>query len=318
VVRWLRGLFLALLPGCAAVPARAPVATPPAALDGPRHRIAPPDPHAPMVRLAFVLLDAPAMPDRERILAAFRAIAPPALGGALRVDDPEAAPSPEAAVFDLGSEGQLIVGLIDRPVPDEEAEFHAQFALPAVAEGWTLPPHRAHLMVFWREDPPLPARASVERFTWLLAAVTEASGALGVYWADSGATHPGEWLVRATRKADSPLLITIWSGVSVGSDGGNPDRVSLLSRGMSQLGLADLEVTVPSGFPKEDSLEFFYWLLRYEVQRGAPVPAGETVGRSAQERFPVRFVPSPVDPEKTVWRVDFPDAAAEAGRPAGR
>jgi hypothetical protein len=56
----------------------------------------------------------------------------------------------------------------------------------------------------------------------------------------------------------------------------------------------------------KDALATFFDLLAYLAERGEPLPEGDTVGRSADERLPVRYVPSPIDPGKTVWRVELP------------
>jgi hypothetical protein len=102
------------------------------------------------------------------------------------------------------------------------------------------------------------------------------------------------------------LLVTLWSGLSVASDRDHPERMSLVSLGMSQLELPDLELTVPGGSSKDEALDVFYQFLQYTITRGAAIPEGDTVGRSAEERLKVRYVRSPVDPEKKVWRVDLP------------
>ena len=36
-----------------------------------------------------------------------------------------------------------------------------------------------------------------------------------------------------------------------------------------------------------------------------PLPDGDTVGRTAAEKLPVHYVPSPVDAEVKVWRVEL-------------
>ena len=257
------------------------------------------------VRLAFVLLDEPKMPRVSDVVAAFERKEPtrrlPPLKGADRGSD--------TAVFDLGAEGSLAVGLIPRPVPKDEAEWHAQFSLPAASRGWKLPTHRAHLIVAWQETAPLAPVDSLKRFTWLLAATAEAAHAVAVYWADSGATHPTDFFLGVTGSDDPAALMLVWSGVSIASDGGKPDRMSLVSLGMSQLGLRDLELSVPRSLEKEKALERLYALLGYVAVRGAPIAEGDAVGSDATERLPVHHVKSPFDPSKTVWRVELPEKA---------
>ena len=47
-------------------------------------------------------------------------------------------------------------------------------------------------------------------------------------------------------------------------------------------------------------------LLTYLANRGVAIPDGDTVGRSADEKLKVRYVPSPIDESKKVWRVELP------------
>lgn len=266
-------------------------------------------PHAPAKqnadppRLGFVLLADEAMPSASAVLAALKRIAP---AGEFEESEPPSW-TPETATYTFGRNGVLAVGLMPIPVPNNEAEWHAERSLAAVTAGWKLPPHRAHLTVFWQGTPGAPAVVSVKRFTWLLAAVTEAAKGLAVYWGDSGATHPGAYFTDVA-KSSPELMITLWSGLSVAADGGNPKRMSIVSLGMSQFDLPDLELTVPRSGDKDEALDLFYRFLAYVLERGAPIRDGETIGRTEQERLKVRHVRSPVDPKKKVWRVDLPDA----------
>jgi hypothetical protein len=95
----------------------------------------------------------------------------------------------------------------------------------------------------------------------------------------------------------------LWSGVSVARQ--KDGRLSLLSLGMKQLNLPDLLlIGGPSG--ANAAMATMFDLLAYVAQRGAALPDGDTVGRSAHEKLPVRYVSSPLDSTKKVWRVELP------------
>jgi hypothetical protein len=258
-------------------------------------------------RLAFVLLREAAMPDAKAVLQAFGKLAPAGSRGLLTaaLAAPRAGGVADALAFKLGTQ-EVMVGLVAAPVPKGEADQHAQFSFAGVRNGWKLPPHRAHLIVFLREPGSVPPIQGVRRFAWLLASVAKAARAEGIYWADSGATHHAGYFAEAAA-GESPLAMTILSGLSEASDRGNPERMSLLSLGMAQLGLPDLELSAPRSVPKDDALGFMFDLLSYVLKRGAAIPEGETVGRTEDERLPVRYVPSPVDPKVKVWRVELPE-----------
>jgi hypothetical protein len=97
--------------------------------------------------------------------------------------------------------------------------------------------------------------------------------------------------------------ILLWSGVSVAreSDG----RLSLLSLGMKQLNLPNL-LLVSGKSSASIALQTMFDLLAYVAERGAAIPAGDTVGRTADEKLPVRYVQSPIEPAAKVWRVELP------------
>ena len=77
-----------------------------------------------------------------------------------------------------------------------------------------------------------------------------------------------------------------------------------MSLGMKQLELPDLLLVAPSG-KADEALPMLYDLLAYVVSRGRPLADGDTVGRTAAEKLPVHYVPSPVDRKVKVWRVEL-------------
>jgi hypothetical protein len=73
---------------------------------------------------------------------------------------------------------------------------------------------------------------------------------------------------------------------------------------MKQLGLPELLLEAPKKSAGQ-ALETFFNLLAYVAERGKALPEGDTVGRTADERLPVHYVPSPADPKEKVWRVEL-------------
>jgi hypothetical protein len=47
-------------------------------------------------------------------------------------------------------------------------------------------------------------------------------------------------------------------------------------------------------------------LFGYGAARGTPIPDGDTVGQDETQRLRVRYIPSPIDGDAQVWRVDLP------------
>ncbi len=53
---------------------------------------------------------------------------------------------------------------------------------------------------------------------------------------------------------------------------------------------------------------FAFDVLGYVVARGEAIPEGQTVGRTAREKLPVTYLPSPINPAVRVMRVELPRA----------
>ena len=212
------------------------------------------------------------------------------------------------------------VVLTPAPVPNAEADTAAFLSLSSLRDNWRLPGHAAHLVVR-RLDPvrgdvtrstsllgrvlgsqrPATPLESLSRFTKVVAALTRASDALGVYWGAAPVTHEPRFFVDLARETDVPL--PLWLGVTITPE--PADRLSVLSMGMRQLGLPDLLL----GAPKKDlgdTLDFFFSTLTFVAERGEQLPDGHVVPRSLLQRPAVRYVASPLDDNTRVFRLDLP------------
>jgi hypothetical protein len=73
---------------------------------------------------------------------------------------------------------------------------------------------------------------------------------------------------------------------------------------MKQLNLPDLLLIAP-GSAGNAALGTFFDFLSYSAEFGKPLPEGDTIGRTADERLPIHYVRSPIDPKVKVWRVEL-------------
>ena len=96
----------------------------------------------------------------------------------------------------------------------------------------------------------------------------------------------------------------LWNGLSITK---KPGSVELLTLGMGQLDLPDLLLVAPSGGGNQ-ALNFAFDLLGYVVSQGSLIPEGETVGRTEAEKLPVAYVPSPLDANKRVMKIELPSS----------
>lgn len=253
-------------------------------------------------RLAFVLLAQAALPAATKVAEAFAFYAGP--GQAIRVaDDPgnDQDGEPASLLSFIGpGDAMLMAMLLPMPIPDREAEENVRYSLSSFKDGWELPPYEAHLVVTMMGGTGSPAD-TMSLFTAFIAALTATSSAVGVYWGNAGATHAREFVLAIAEEKESAPRLMLWSGISIARE--EDGRLSLLSLGMRQLGLPDLLLT-PRTLPPGDAIMTVYDLLAYCLSLGKPIPAGNTIGRTADERIPVRYVPSPRDQSVTVMHVD--------------
>lgn len=254
-------------------------------------------------KFAFVLLERPELPSVFSVIESYAEYA--AHPEELDVDATlaEAADGGDedgdglSIQFEDGS--HVVATVVPIPIPNGEAESAASCSIVnrgAPDIGGT---HTAHMIVVMSPVPGTSRVAILHRFTNVLAAIADASEAVAIYWGDAGATHPRAFFCQTAAEREIVPRILLWSGVSVA--GAGRDAISILSRGMEQLGLPNLllETKMPIG----EALQAHYDLLSYVTDRGKPIPAGETVGRTAEERSKVKYVKSPADPSEQVWRV---------------
>jgi hypothetical protein len=249
--------------------------------------------------VAFVLLSAPSLPTGEELVRAQRAIAPGETP--FRVTDAKKPPKGTLSL-ELTPKGSAVIALMPVVIPKGEAEDGAHLSLTFLGTEWKLPKYKAHLVVTLMDPPELSAVESLTRFTTLVTAVSEATHAVGVYWGGAYATHDPKFVSQVARKPGLAPHLMIWCGVSVAREPSG--RISLLSIGMKQLDLPELLLTAPAG-DDGTALATMFDLLAYVADRGQPLPEGDTVGRTETEKWPVHYVPSPMDAKTRVWRVEM-------------
>lgn len=238
---------------------------------------------------AFVLLADPALPDLRALQEAYSArFSPEEPIFVSRADK-------EHLVLSVGGHRaglSLWSGVIDDVGLSQLTS--ASVILRALAK---LPPHRAALLVVSERQPAHARTAQLIAFTQLVAAVSDASSAVGVYWPQAGAAHEARWFQSLTANTD---WLPLWTGLSVREGGG---RVYIYSTGMeAQFGLMDLLVTARKRNTAR-ALEVFYQVLREVQMRGEVFPAGRvTLGGVSVD---IRHVRAPFDPVRRIWTFDL-------------
>lgn len=245
----------------------------------------------PTPRLAYVLLPKHALPTTAALRKALKEF-PELEKAEFAVSEDD-----QSVTLRIGATDAMAV-LLPMPVPNGEADAHTDHSLSGVDGSWSLPEHRAHLVV--AEGGEKGSLDNLIVFTRLVAVLTRACNAVGVYWGEAKATHHPEFVIDM---AKSELPLPVWVGLSFA---GTKKGFEVLSLGMHQLALPDLLLKTPSVSGGE--FEFFYDLLAYVARRGKKLPDGERVGRDDSEKLKVKYVKSPIDPKTEVWSVTLPGA----------
>ena len=94
--------------------------------------------------------------------------------------------------------------------------------------------------------------------------------------------------------------VMLWNGISRASE--SDGQFSFLSLGMNQIALPDLYLITPVDNVGV-ALERFFDLLAYVADRGEPIPDGDTIGATADERLKVKCTASPAGNGSVVWMV---------------
>ena len=248
---------------------------------------------------AFVLLRDARLPTVDAIAGAYSAYA----SGSDRIVGSSSKDASSSLTIELAPGATVIIASMPAPIPGGEAERNGKGGLPALLGEAPDLAHTAHAIVVWKDASSSTRLESIMRFTSVLAALVDATNAVGVYWGNAGVAHAAEFFVGCAKKPDVAARIALWTGIRVAHEGNH--AVSMMSTGMqSVLGLRDLLVLAPRAKSGE-AIEVLFDLLAYVASRGAVIPDGETCGRDADERRVVRHVPSPLDRKRKVWRVDL-------------
>lgn len=259
----------------------------------------------PKSHLAFVLLPFDEFPSNDAIIAAFEKYSQGHHAISIASDeesDSAGTETKDVVLVTVEGVGTAFVALMPRPIPHGEAEAAFSMSMSSFAQDSRLPEHRAHLVVTLMPSAETDLIEGMMAFTSLLAAVTDAAQGVGVYWGNAGATHTRDFFLLMASEHEIGPRILLWNGVSRAAEGGG--KVSFLSHGMNQIALPDLYLTCDAR-SGGDGLGRVFDLLTYIASRRKAIPAGDTIGATAEEKIRVQYVKSPADPKQIVWKVEM-------------
>lgn len=240
--------------------------------------------------LGFVLTDDATLPDVGALVEAWNTLSASTLAMRVRVE-------PKGLSIAIGDHAVTIISA-PHPVPGGEAEELAELSASRFMDYEPLGPHAAHLVVAHAPAAGVSRREALE-FHWdVLAAVAQASGAVGVQ--GETAAHPADFVIETV--ASGLARTALWCGVGYAKAAGRDDRISLLSYGLRKLGLLEIELLAAEG--SNDELFRLLDLVSYVARRGADLPDGDTVGYGDAKEGRVRYVESPIDGLERVCRIE--------------
>lgn len=237
--------------------------------------------------LSLVLLSEPALPDAARFLASPRL---EGFGAALEKE------SDEQLVFALSGGGHLLVSLVRAPPP----ELGPAALLGSLTEEATRA-IKAHLIVAAMGL----ADARPERdalFAQLVAALLESSPALGATFGEGLCYQDAAFFARAVDSAEGDVPIFLVIDITAAPE--PEERISFLTHGMSRYERDEFYLTAPlSG---EGALPFLLELVHWVIDEPErELNAGDTIGRSEEERVEIKRCQSPIEGAPEVFRLDL-------------
>src|SRR5262245_44009644 len=239
------------------------------------------------VIVVFVALNSPRKPAPEEVFAL--------LQDKYAVDpEPEIA-APEgrdtATFFNL-PDGMAFYSLMPAPIPWDSLEGPCSTARWWPDAEKKLRNHTHHFIVSLMGGP----ENLLERHVWLskfVAALTESSDAAGVYWGNGTLVHSPEAFCQLAEavSTDDPIP-QLWIDMRIWQE--EDRKIRFATTGLAAFDLLEIEVDGATWHPGE-LLEFCANLASYLIKRGSSIPDGDTLGRSAEEKFKVHH-------KKSMWK----------------
>jgi hypothetical protein len=129
--------------------------------------------------------------------------------------------------------------------------------------------------------------------TRLVSAVVSGSDAVGVYWGDGALVlEPGMFVQVASTAGPKDLPIPIWIDFRLVKN--EDDSFRCFTTGMAPLGFLEIEVE-KSSLPPGELLEFIGDTACYILNSRLQIPDGDTMGRTATEKYKVSHCSSMFD-----------------------
>ena len=227
----------------------------------------------------FVLLSEPVW-DKDKFLADFKEDWGVVITEADHVDDP----NDDGKLIYADVEGlRVVVGIIEAPVPNGEAEYWAQGNYMWKEAVEVVSTHRAQLIVCILGDTP-DLLAKGKLFVKLAASALRQDNAIAFY--SEGAVYSPEMYLsfcEPMKNGGLPLLNLVWFGIFA-----NDREMGVYTYGMRRMGKEEREVYVPKETADLNKIRgFLLGIVDYVLSGSVTLKDGETIGCSAEQKLPI-------------------------------
>jgi hypothetical protein len=246
--------------------------------------------------IAMVATSSQRLPDASTIVQAAGAEQPRrgmlgSLFGARKATTPDHAWNDGNLVFGVLG-GNLAVSLMPAPIPWSELEGPCATAWWWPAAEQVMRPHKFHFIValIGGQIDPVERRVILTR---VVREVVKGADAVGVYWGEGTLVHdPVKFVQDTASVSGTDIPGPLWIDVRV--EPTDSDALRCFTTGLAPLGFHEIEVDKSRLDPGE-LMGFVGDTACYIVNGRKQIKDGETMGRTANERYKVRFVPSMFD-----------------------
>ena len=227
----------------------------------------------------FVLLSEPVW-DKDKFLADFQEDWGIKITESDHVDDP----NDDGKLVYADVEGmRVVVGIIEAPVPNGEAEYWAQGNYMWEDAVEIVGTHKAQLIVcILSETDDLLAKGQL--FVKLAASALKQENAVAFY--NEGAVFSRDMYLafcQPMKNGELPLLNLVWFGIF-----GNDTEIGVYTYGMRRMGKQEMEVYVPrEGANLNEIRSFLLDIVGYVLSGNVTLKDGETIGFSAEQKLPI-------------------------------
>ncbi|MDE6733225.1 MAG: DUF4261 domain-containing protein [Oscillospiraceae bacterium] len=228
----------------------------------------------------FVLLSEPEW-DRDRFVRDFKEDWGIEIVEDDHVDDPD-----DGKLVYANVEGmRVVVGLIEAPVPDGEAEYWAQGNYMWKDGVEVVKKHKAQLIVcVLSETDDIIAKGKL--FVKLAASALNQGNALAFY--NEGAVFPPDMyraFAEPMKNGELPYLCWVWFGLY-----GNEKESGVYTYGMRRFGKQEMETYVPRETADLNRIRgFMLDIAAYVLSGNVTLKDGETIGFSAEQKLPIKL-----------------------------